>query len=376
MLSKSFFLLGSRGTGKSTLLKSVFAKDKVLTLDLLDDEFCHRLMTRPGLILELVGRLQDQWVIIDEVQKIPELLDYVQKLIVEKKIKFALTGSSARKLKRGGANLLGGRALINYLHPLTHLELGSDFELERIINHGSLPEVILSKSQEEAEDTLRAYANTYLKEEIVAEQLIRNLVPFRKFLEVAAQCNGQPINASKMGRDCNVDDTAIQRYYEILEDTLVGFLLPPYHTSFRKRQSHRSKFYFFDLGIRRALDFSLRIPVQEGSYAYGSAFEHFIILELRRLNDYLKRDFRFSYLRTKDDFEVDLVIERPGKPVALVEIKSSRKVDVTEINRLNQFAQKMKRANCFILCQEARARVQRKVVVTPWRDGVAELMEL
>lgn len=373
LLSKSFFLFGGRGTGKSTLLKTLFQREEPLWLDLLEDELARKLSVRPGLLLDLVRAKKYFWVVIDEVQKVPRLLDYVQKLIVENKIKFALTGSSARKLKRGGANLLAGRALVNHLFPLTAFELKDDFDLERVLRLGSLPEVIQSTNTEEAQDTLRAYSDIYLKEEIMVEQLVRQIIPFRRFLEVAAQTNGQPINASKLGRDCEVDDTAIQRYYEILEDTLVGCFLLPFHRSLRKRQSSRSKFYFFDLGIKRALDFSLTSALQEGTYAYGQAFEHFIILECIRLNLYLKCDFRFSYLRTKDDFEIDLIIERPGLPLALVEIKSSKQVDDIEINRFQRFSAELNKSEAFIFCRESRVRKYGKVTVYPWMEGLKEI---
>jgi predicted AAA+ superfamily ATPase len=237
-----------------------------------------------------------------------------------------LTGSSGRKLKRGAANLLAVRAFVNHLHPMTLTELGDNVPIMDLMRWGGLPKVLQFETAAEKSEYLRSYTHTFLYEEIAAEQIVRKLEPFRNFLSIAAQCNGQILNFSRIARDAGVDSKTVLSYFTILEDTMMGFLLPAWHRLIRKRQTTRPKFYFFDPGVKRALDYTLAQEIYEKSYSFGNAFEHLILLELVRLNDYRRRDFRFSYVRTPAGLEVDLVIDRPGKPVALVEIKSTGNV--------------------------------------------------
>ena len=269
-------------------------------------------------------------VVIDEIQKIPKLLNVVHKLIEETQKKFVMTGSSARKLKYGGANLLAGRAFVYHLFPFTFLELKKNFDSDQALMFGLLPKIIEFDTYEERVAFLQAYSYTYLKEEIFSEQLIRKLDPFRRFLEVAAQTNGKIINYSNIARDVGVDDKTVKEYFSILEDTLIGFFLEPFHHSFRKRLSSKPKFYFFDIGVTRALARHLSIPLRAQTSAYGEAFEHFIILECIKLASYQNKEFRFSYLSTKDDAEIDLVVERPGQPLLFIEIKSKKSVQPTD----------------------------------------------
>lgn len=248
----SFFLFGPRGTGKSTLLKERFPLESTLWLDLLDSKIEEELASDPSRLYTIVKGQPEAitHIVIDEIQKIPKLLDEVHRLIEEKLGKvFILTGSSARKLKRGAANLLAGRAFVYHLFPLSYLELKDSFNLETALHWGSLPKIFLLESSEEREAYLRAYTTTYLKEEIVDEQLIRKLPPFRRFLEVAAQCNGKIVNYANIAKDVGVDEKTIKEYFSILEDTMIGFFLEPFHSSFRKRLVEKPKFYFFDTGV-------------------------------------------------------------------------------------------------------------------------------
>lgn len=251
---RSFFLFGARGTGKTHLLRRIFKDAPTIWLDLLRDDEVLELTRNPSILESRLRRSISSstgplWVVIDEVQKVPSLLNEVHRILEEPeyqgKIKFALTGSSARKLKRGGANLLAGRALLNYLFPLTYRELGEQFLIEHALTWGTLPNVINSTSDLERAEVLRAYFSVYLKEEIKEEQIVRKLDPFLRFLEVAAQVNGEPLNFARIGRDCLVDEKQVVRYFQILEDTLIGFFLQPFHESIRKRQTAQSKFYFF-----------------------------------------------------------------------------------------------------------------------------------
>ena len=371
----SFFLFGARGTGKSTLLRNWFKKTPSLYIDLLDPEEEEAFLRNPG---ELKQRLDGlpagtHWIILDEIQKIPRLLDAVHAAIENRGMYFALTGSSARKLKRGEANMLAGRAFIHHLFPLTHLEIGEGFALETALHFGTLPKVLGFEDSEDKIGFLKAYSLTYLKEEIAAEQLVRKLQPFRGFLEVAAQCNGQILNFSRISREVGADVKTVQGYFEILEDTLMGFLLPAFHESVRKRQSHAPKFYFFDTGVKRALERTLTQNFGPGTYAYGNAFEHFLILEIFRLSSYSGKDWKFSYLRTKDGVEIDLIVERPGLPKALVEIKSKDRVSAEDVAPLERLARDMPKSEAFCLSRDLSRKRIGSVSCLPWRDGLREL---
>lgn len=375
--SSSFFLFGARGTGKSTLLRQLFAEGESVWFDLLDPDLAARFERTPSALESELARLEPRsavrWVVIDEIQKVPPLLDVVHRLIEKKRFRFALTGSSARKLKRGGANLLAGRAIQNFLFPMTHLELGDAFDLDLTLRWGSLPTIFALEDSERA-DYLRTYVQTYLREEVAVEQLVRKLPPFRAFLECAAQGNGKIVNYSNIARDIGSDPVSVKNYYGILEDTLLGFFLEPWHGSIRKRQRQSPKFYFFDTGVASALRAELSVPVRPSSYAYGDLFEQFVIGEIFRLNHYHRKDWRLSYLRTKDDAEIDLVIERPGRAAALVEIKSTERSDLLELGAFSALASDVPKSKAYCLSRDARARVEGNITFLEWRAGIAELL--
>ncbi len=371
----SFFLFGARGSGKTHLLKAHFSSRKVLYLDLLDPETFQTLSLRPKSLVEQLEALPKviQWVIIDEIQKIPSLLDVVHQQIELGRFKFALTGSSARKLKHGGANLLAGRAFVYHLFPLTAREIGAEFSLPRALRWGTLPRLFSLKSDEDKRDYLRSYAHTYLQEEITQEQVVRRLDPFRRFLFIAAQMSGQIVNFAKIAREAGTTVPTVQSYFQILEDTLIGFLLDSFHESVRKRQRENPKFYFFDTGVLRALGQTLSVDLPSHTYAFGTAFEHFIINEIQRLQSYGKKDFRFSYLRTKDGVEVDLIIERPGKKRALVEIKSTDRVQPDDLRALKRLAPDIVHSEAFCLSLDPVAKKIEGVRCLPWQRGLEAL---
>jgi predicted AAA+ superfamily ATPase len=312
-------------------------------------------------------------VVIDEVQKAPRLLEIVHQLVDRVPQRFVLTGSSARKLRRGSSDMLAGRAFVYHLHPLTHRELGDRFDLVGALRWGTLPKLLEFSSDTDRAQFLRAYALTYLKEEIAAEQVVRKLDPFRQFLEIAGQSNGKVINFSNIARDVGVDVKTVQSYFTILEDTLVGTLLPAYHTSVRRRQVAHPKFYLFDTGVKRALERTANLDLQPETYGFGDAFEHFVILEIMRLADYAGLDWQFSYLLTKDGAEIDLVIDRPGRPVALLEIKSAPSTDDRDVRTLNRFAPDFAEAERFCLSRDPHEKRIEGAWCLPWQVGIERL---
>lgn len=364
----SIFLFGARNTGKSTLVKEVYA-DSSIIIDLLKQKTEARFSRHPDELYDIVKGLPETTthVIIDEVQKNPKLLDVVHDLMGQTKKYFIMTGSSARKLKQGGANLLAGRAFVYHMYPLTYIELGDTFDLDHALHWGTLPEIFTLDSDEMKKEFLYAYAHTYLKEEIWNEHFIRDLDPFRRFLEVAAQCNGKLINFSNIARDVGTSDKTIKSYYAILEDTLIGFFLEPYHDSFRKRLSHHPKFYLFDTGITRALAYLTDVKLAKKTSAYGNAFEHFIILECVRLNSYHRLQYKFSYLRTQDEVEIDLVVERPGKELLCIEIKSAEKITRENISSFISITKDMENSEAICICNDEYTKKIDHVLVLPWR---------
>jgi len=374
--SNSFFLFGARGTGKTSLLSNYFLENERHIIDLLVPEIEERYSSRPSQLIEDLTILKKnpsiKWIILDEIQKIPALLDLVHKLIEEKYFKFALTGSSARKLKRGHANLLAGRAFVFYLFPFTYDELGDQFDLDEYLSWGGLPK-IYELNPEDRIRFLRSYAQTYLKEEILSEQLVRDLVPFRNFLEVAAQSGSKIINYSAISRDIHVQVPTTQSYFEILEDTHLGFLLKPFHESIRKRQRQNPKFYFFDVGIQRALSKKLDQKLHSGNFEYGDLFESFIIQEIRKKIFYLEKDWGLSYLRTKDNLEIDLIIDRPGLPRAFIEIKSTDRIENESLQGFKILLKTQRHFEAFVLSRDKKEFARDGIQFLHWQHGIKEL---
>jgi len=370
----SFFLFGARGTGKTTLLRQAPFLASALWIDLLDADTEERYALRPSLLGEQAEALPDgSWVVIDEVQKLPKLLDQVHLTLDRRRVHFALTGSSSRKIKRGGADLLAGRAWTFNLYPFTARELGGGFDLDQALAWGTLPGLHRLPLAADRARFLRSYTQTYLREDILVEQLVRNLDPFRLFLPLAAQMDTQIVNYTNIARDTGVDYKTVQNYYQILVETNLGFFLEPYGRSVRTVQVKSPKFYFFDTGVKRALQNRLTVPLQERTTDYGETYESWFINECQRLNHYLELDYSLSYLRTKDDVEVDLVIERPGQPPALVEVKSAAAIDERHVRSLVRFQEDFPDAD--LLCA-ARVPIPQnlgRIQVLPWRDALDTL---
>jgi predicted AAA+ superfamily ATPase len=375
--SNSFFLLGPRATGKTSLLR-IMLPDAVF-VDLLDPKIYERYLENPSELSEFVNGLAPncETVVIDEIQRVPLLLDVVQKLMGETKIQFVLTGSSARKLKRGQANLLGGRAFIRYLWPLSILELPSEFDDLEKLRWGGLPLAALAQSNEHKQEFLRSYIRTYLNEEIVAEQLVRNLQPFRKFLKVAAQMSGHIVNFAKIGRDIGTSHNTVQSYYEILEDTLIGFSLPAFETSERKRLRNKNKFYLFDTGVTLALSRRLEDDLNTETSHFGAIFEQCVVTEIKALSSYLKPDWELFYLQTASGTEIDLLIDTGVSDPILIEIKSTDRIHAidlqSELKLLNDIPSKSK----YVFSRDPISRTLADgTQCLPWKTGLRILFGL
>ncbi len=374
----SFFLFGARGTGKTHLLMDRYTSTSATSnwyIDLLNPELVRKYQLHPTLLVQELDARKPapEWVIIDEVQKVPGLLDLIHQRIESDKQKFILSGSSARKLKRGAANLLAGRAFVYNLYPLTAKEIGGRFDLKEALSWGTLPKLLELSDPQDKKEYLRAYANTYLREEILQEQIIRNLEPFQRFLPVAAQMAGKVINYSKIAVDAGTSVPTIQSYFQILEDTLLGFTLPQFHESIRKRQRSNPKFYFFDNGIQRALSDELNVGIHSRTYQYGHAFEQFVINEINRLQSYYRKDYRLSYLLTGAGVEIDLIIERPGMKRAAVEIKSTSIVAKSDLRGLLSLGKDIPNCDLFCFSMDKVPKIVEGVHCLPWQAGLVEL---
>jgi predicted AAA+ superfamily ATPase len=381
-LSRSFFLFGPRGVGKSTLLKKHFATTPHLSVNLLEADVERRLSANPDRLLELWSAQpsdvkQSKWVVIDEIQRVPRILDVVHRGIEDFGLKFAMTGSNARKLRRGAANLLAGRASEFRLHPFSFMELGADYQISEAMTYGLLPtSYLLREDHVERRRFLNSYVNTYLREEIQAEQIVKNMEPFRQFIEIAGAAHGKILNASKVGRQCGIDPKTSQRYFQVLVDTLVGFYLPAFSTSIRKQQASHPKFYWFDAGVARAAAGLLDEGIEPGTYDFGNQFESLVIVEAMKLNDHVEAHATFSYFHSADGAEIDLIIKK-GRKLFVIEIKSSSEPDLTEINKIARLSAVIKQPHqAMILCTTRQPFERNGVLIVHWMDGLRRIFGL
>jgi predicted AAA+ superfamily ATPase len=359
---RSLFLLGPRQTGKSTLLRQVFPDAR--HIDLLEADTFRELSTRPETLRQTLTP-HDTLIVIDEIQKLPGLLDEVQALIDRNRdLRFVLTGSSARKLKRGTANLLAGRAWFSRLHPLVSAELPGD-TLMRRLNVGSLPAVFDSALPRE---DLHAYVSVYLREEIRAEGLVRSLERFSRFLEVAALTNGHLLNFANVSNDTGVPVRTVREHYQMLEDTLVGFQLPAYRQSRKRKPVATGKFYFFDVGVANSL--MKRGNIEQGSELFGAALEHLVLLELKAYLDYRRIDQALTFWRTHAGHEVDFVV---GDHVG-IEVKGTARVTPADAKGLSALSEETTLTTRIIVCMESMPRTTDDGIrVLPVRTFFSEL---
>jgi predicted AAA+ superfamily ATPase len=358
---RSAFLWGPRRVGKSFWIREHFLPGRrARYIDLLRTDVFAEYATRPALLRE---RWDGTLTVIDEIQRVPALLDEVHWLIENRRASFLLTGSSARKLRRGHANLLAGRAGRRELGPLSCLET-TGFDLERVMISGLLPPHFLSESPE---DDLRAYVADYLREEIAAEAALRNIPAFAEFLRVAAIGNGELLDFTNIGREAGVSAKVVRSYYEILEDTLLGFRLPPWTRVRNRRTIRTEKFYFFDVGVANHLARRRPLP---GSAEFGKSFEHCILLELANYRRYRRPDLEIRFWRTASGYEVDFVLDDMR---AAVEVKSGARVHEGDLRGLRALAQEHKVRRKVLVCQEREPRRVGDIEILPWRTFVEQL---
>jgi uncharacterized protein len=379
--NQSVMLFGARGTGKSVLINRQLPPTQTRFITLLDGADFKRFSAEPSLLIHETRAQMRQWqdrkpyiIAIDEIQKLPSLLDEVHLLIEEfkERLIFVLTGSSARKLKRAGANLLAGRALTKYLHPLSSLEL--DLDLAQTLSIGSLPGIYLAP--EFARERLQSYITTYLKEEILEEALVRKIERFSRFLDLAAQLNGEPINHSKLAKALKTSANTIQEYFSILVDTLISYRVDGWDQSVKRQLLQSPKFYWFDCGVLNAITGELDTEVKPVTFRYGRLFETFLVQEIVRFNEYRGRNYRLYYWRDKNGREVDLILAKsPTRPIAAIEIKSTSDPGAHDFTGLQVFAEDYPEVPRFCLCQSPRAYDHPSgVEVLPWRAGLDRIM--
>jgi predicted AAA+ superfamily ATPase len=361
--SETCFLWGPRQTGKSTLLKTLYPNAKRYDL-LLSDQY-QRLLLQPGLIREeclaigLEAENQTSPIIVDEVQKIPILLDEIHWLIENRKLRFILCGSSARKVRRGRGNLLGGRAVRYELHPLVYPEI-PNFSLERALNAGLLPRHYQSSNPHQL---LQAYVGDYLKEEIAAEALTRNIPAFSRFLQIASLSNGELTNYNNIASECGVSAPTVKEYFRILEDTLVGRMLPAFRKRAKRRLIGAPKFFFFDIGIVAHL--TRRGKVKPGSELFGRAFEHLIYMELTAHSGYSEVNYPIAYWKTASGFEVDFVL---GEHEIAVEVKSTDMVTNKQLKGIRAFKEEYQARRYIVVSMDTNPRrTEDGIEILPWQ---------
>ena len=359
---KSCFLFGPRQTGKSSLVKQQF--EDCLVFNLLDHRIYLELAKSPGQLRDWIPKDYHGVVVLDEIQKLPELLDEVQYLIDERGVRFLMTGSSTRKMKTKGVNLLGGRARSRFLHPFSASELKDDFDLIRALNYGLLPPIYLS---DDPKDDLKAYCGDYLRMEVAQEGLTRNIAAFSRVLEVAAATNTSIINYSKISSDAAVARTTVMEYFQILRDTLIGFDLRSWKKTVKRKPISTSKFYFFDGGVARALKNG---PLYESeSYELGEAFETWVCHELKAFTDYHACE-ELHYWRSQSDLEVDFIFNG----TVAIEVKSTKRVIAEDFKGLRALKEESTFKHYFLVCREERIRqTEDGITVLPWKDFVTQL---
>ena len=365
---KSFFLFGPRGTGKSSWVKATFPG--AVYVDLLEARLYTELLADPQRVGRLIPAAYDGWVILDEVQRVPALLNEVHRLIEDRKLKFVLTGSSARSLRRKGINLLAGRALTCTMHPLTALELEKDFNLDHSLRFGQMP---CAYTEPYPKRYLASYVETCLREEVQQEGLTRNLAAFSRFLEAASFSQGGILNITEVARECAIERKVVENYFSILEDLLIGYRLPIFTKKAKRRLVSHPKFYFFDVGVFRVL--RPMGPYDRPEEAEGAAFETLFLQELYAINSYLDLGYKISYWRTSNNMEVDFVLYG-NKGLKAFEIKRTNKVNSTMLRGLKAFLKDYPKAQPYFIYGGSRYFSEGNIEIIPIADALKKLPTL
>lgn len=365
---KSCFLFGVRQSGKSSYIKYQLKEHVAKSYNLLEQDLYLKLSIDPTLIRQELEaeNITNALIVVDEIQKCPQLLDEIHLLIEKRKIRFLLTGSSIRKLKAAGTNMLAGRARTRYFHPFVYMELKDTvgFDLEKAMQFGLIPSHYLSDSSEE---DVYSYVARYLTEEISQEGLTRNIPAFARFLEVAATCNAQLINYTSIASDAKVSRQTVQNYFEILKDTLIGYELDPFVKTVKRKAIETKKFYFFDMGVVNCLR---RLgPIAKGSKDYGDFFEHFIFMELKAYIDYAHPLKRLFYWRSTSDFEVDFLIENK----LAIEVKNSDNITDKHLKGLLALKEENLIEQYILISQEKTKRKTKDILIYPWKQFLEDL---
>lgn len=363
---KSFFLLGPRSTGKSFLINKELGKSAIV-FNLLRSDLYLKLAAAPWELEQLINaQLMHQktdYIVIDEIQKTPQLLDEVHRLIEEKKYRFLLTGSSARKLKKNHANLLAGRAWTAHLYPLSFSEI-PHFDLEKYLRFGGLPAVYSSNDPLEE---LNAYVQTYLYEEIQSEGLVRKLPQFSRFLTTAALSNGQMLNFVQVASDTGVPASTIREYYSILEDTLIGFMLTPWTKSKKRKAISTAKFYLFDTGVSHTL--AQTKTVERNSDLYGRSFEHWVGLELKAYLSYKRLNQPLHYWCTTHKQEVDFLVDDE----LAIEVKATKKITPNDLRNIKLLQEEKIIKKCYLVSQDPLELKQGNIYCLHWKTFMEQL---
>lgn len=366
--ARSFFLFGPRGAGKTTWVRHTFSQ--AVYIDLLEAELFNRLTANPQRLEGLIPLGHRDWVVIDEIQRVPDLLSEVHRLIETRGYKFALTGSSARKLRRGGTNLLGGRARTLAMHPLSAAELGPDFNLAHSLRFGQLP---TAYSDPEPDEFLASYVKTYLEEEIRQEGLTRNLGAFARFLEAASFSQGAVLNISEVARDSTVERKVVENYFDVLDDLLIGYRLPVFAKRAKRRLASHPKFYFFDVGVYRAL--RPRGPLDSPEEIEGAAAETLLFQELMAVNDALDLGYKLFYWRSSTQLEVDFVLYGANGLLAF-EIKRTDRLAGTRFRGLRAFLKDYPMAKAYFFYGGRRRLTEGGINIYPMEAAFRELPEI
>lgn len=363
--AKSFFLLGPRGTGKTHWVKTNLPN--ALYLNLLKASTYTELLAEPSRLRLLIPNDFQDWIVIDEVQKIPELLNEVHDLIEEKKYKFVLTGSSARSLRKKGVNLLAGRAIMYPMHPLTVNEMGEKFDLQHALAFGHLPATL---TEPDPKAYLKTYINLYIREEVLQEGLTRNIAAFSRFLEAASFSQGSPLNMSSIARDASIHQKVITSYFDILEDLLIAVRIPVFTKHAKRNLVAHPKFYFFDLGVYKILRPKSIMDID--SQINGAALETLVLQELRALNDCYDLEYNIYYWRTQSGIEIDFVMYGPHGLHAF-EIKHTNKFSRKDCKGLRAFSADYPLAKLYLLYAGDEHYYFDNVSVIPFVEAIRNL---